>query len=175
MDNMLRIVQHENRELKNDLKTKKERIDKLRERIEKYVEREHKLDDDRMELIIDLKERDDFAQKVVRERNKCQEEIRDLKEVIEMKTKENIEKDLIIEKEREISENLIKGLKDENNATVKNIDQLENESEQRQKETEELEKLFDEQKEQIFRLKDFNLEMEKILEAKKRNFKESYL
>ena len=88
MDNMLRIVQHENRELKNDLKTKKERIDKLRERIEKYVEREHKLDDDRMELIIDLKERDDFAQKVVRERNKCQEEIRDLKEVIEMKTKE---------------------------------------------------------------------------------------
>ena len=166
MDNMLRIVQHENRELKNDLKTKKERIDKLRERIEKYVEREHKLDDDRMELIIDLKERDDFAQKVVRERNKCQEEIRDLKEVIEMKTKENIEKDLIIEKEREISENLIKGLKDENNATVKNIDQLENESEQMQKEREELEKLFDEQKEQIFRLKDFNLEMEKILEAK---------
>jgi hypothetical protein len=35
-----------------------------------------------------------------------------------------------------------------------------------QKEREELEKLFDEQKEQIFRLKDFNLEMEKILEAK---------
>ena len=83
-----------------------------------------------------------------------------------MKTKENVEKEVIIEKEREISESLIKGLKDENNATVKNIDQLENESEQMQKEKEELEKLFAEQREQIFRLKDFNLEMEKILEAK---------
>jgi hypothetical protein len=124
MDNMLRILQYENRELKDDMKTKKVRIDKLRERIEKYVDTEHKLDDDRMQLITDLKEGDDFAQKVVRERNKCQEEIRELKEVIEMKTKENVEKEVIIEKERENSENFIKGLKDENNATVKNIDQL---------------------------------------------------
>ena len=95
MDNINGILQHENKELKMELHRKKERIDKLRDKIEAYVAGEHELEDERMSLVIDLKERDDFAQKVVRERNKCQAEIKELKDIIENKNKENVERESI--------------------------------------------------------------------------------
>ena len=153
MDNLNSILQHENKELKLELKRKKERIDKLRDKIEAYVAREHELDDDRMALVIDLKDRDDFAQKVVRERNKCQEEIKELKEIIENKTKENVERERIHSKEKEVNENLVKEFIRENDEIVKAIEQLENEKEQTEKEKEEMEKVFNEQKDHVLRLK----------------------
>ena len=75
--------------------------------------------------MIDLKDRDDFAQKVVRERNKCQEEIKELKEIIENKTKENVERERIHSKEKEVNENLVKEFIRENDEIVKAIEQLE--------------------------------------------------
>jgi N-terminal acetyltransferase B complex non-catalytic subunit len=153
MDNFNGILQHENKELKMELHRKKERIDKLRDKIEAYVAREHELEDERMSLVIDLKERDDFAQKVVRERNKCQAEIKELKDIIENKNKENVEREMIISKEKEIKANIVKEFTDENAGILKDIAKLEKKKEQTEKEKEKMEKDCNEQKEEVFRLK----------------------
>ena len=94
-------------ELKDVVKNQKKKIQEYRDLNSKLYDDIYSLDDD-------IKEKEFFVQKVIKQRNDLQNEVKFVCEKLEVKNEDLIKMDFSLEKQNELSQDVIKGLMDEN-------------------------------------------------------------
>ena len=94
----------------------KEVVNSQKKKLQDYRDFTVRLQDDFDCLENEIREKEEFVQKVSRERNECQNEIKFLVEKVEMKNEDLIRVNFILEQQRELSQKVIKTLMDEKEA-----------------------------------------------------------
>ena len=133
---------------KKAVKEAKEALKQQKKQLDDYRKMNMKLFDDTVELEKDIKEKEDFENKMKRKRNDLAREIKFLLEKVEIKNEDIVKLSVVNEKLKENSAARIKTIEDENNdlkkelATLqRKIDLLETQSENEQEMIKEIRKL----------------------------------
>jgi DNA repair exonuclease SbcCD ATPase subunit len=99
----------------------KERCSYQKKKLDEYREMNMKLYDDVADLETDIKEKDDFLNRLTKKRNDLENEVKHLIETTELQNEENVKISFFSNKQKEIFEGSIKSLEEENNALKENL------------------------------------------------------
>ena len=92
----------------------KEISEAQKRKLKEYREFNVKLYEDIDQLELDIKEKDDFANKLMKKRNDLEIEVKNLLEKIEIRNKDILELDFDLNNQKEVANNAIKALSEEN-------------------------------------------------------------